>query len=278
MKNTRALTLFLATTMTLGATYTTVPMVASAAETKSSTMADRYQPYLNDVEFKRIDKAFARIPIYSDKLLPEGTTVQLLDANVTKTSKYDNGVSVSLHTEGPYFSEESPSTRFYLHTQQSYTDTFLDSGNTTTVRLLFQYPDGSRDTITSKITIFPDINQLNSVTYPTTRVAPGHTVTVSPSVTSNRTNGTQYTFVQNKHLEKLRQEGWTLDIDSFSGKLKVTTPKASAKADVLVLVNYPDGSSKSVMASFRPESPVKPTPEPQPPAPGNDSAFGSSSS
>lgn len=274
-KTTRALALLTAVSLTFGSTTTIAPTTASAV-TASQTMADLYEPYAEDITFNKADQDSEYTYFYNDDEVPEGTTFHLLDANLKDNLRSHNGVLFSLR----YAKNWNPNTQRweyhnYLAAQQS-ASTYKDSGNTTTARVLVQYPDGSQDIAEVQITIFPTLAQVKASTYNDTQLILGETKTISPTINSTRAKGTTYTFIQSENLTNLREQGWEFSIDNSTGQITTTAPDDWAYAALEVLALYPDGTSQAVTAIFN-AAPYEEPYVPEEPAP-SDRSFGSSSS
>ncbi|MDO5374231.1 MAG: YPDG domain-containing protein [Corynebacterium glutamicum] len=274
-KTTRAVTLLTAVSLTFGSATTIAPTMAVAAEAQEQTMAEQYEPYAEDILFNKADQNSERTYFSNDATLPEGTTFRLLNANVASDLRNHNGILFSLR----YASVLNRQTgRFEFHHQlsaQQSGDYYNDGGNSTTARILVQYPDGSQDIAEVRITIFPTLAQVKASTYSDTQLILGETKTISPSINSTRAEGTQYTLIQSANLTNLREQGWDFSIDNSTGQITATAPDDWAYAELEVLALYPDGTSQAVKAKFNAapyEEPYNPEPTP------DDRSFGSSSS
>ena len=275
-KTTRALTLLTAVSLTFGSTAVIAPL-ATAVEAQEPTMADQYEPYAKDLIFNQADESYGHTYFYNDDEMPEGTTFHLLDANITDNLRRHNGVLFSLD----YSQSWNPNTSKWeyhhnLAAQQSNSGSYKDGGNTTTARVLVQYPDGSQDIAEVEITIFPTLAQVKASTYNDTQLILGETKTISPTINSTRAKGTTYTFIQSENLTNLREQGWEFSIDNSTGQITTTAPDDWAYAALEVLALYPDGTSQAVTAIFN-AAPYEEPYVPEEPAP-SDRSFGSSSS
>ncbi|AKF27774.1 hypothetical protein YH66_09530 [[Brevibacterium] flavum] len=274
-KTTRALTLLAAVSLTFGSAMTIAPSMAIAVE--AQTMADQYEPYAQDLTFNRTDESYGHTYFYNDDEMPEGTTFHLLDANIKDNLRDHNGVLFSLHYSQSWNTNTSKWEYHHnLAAQQSNSVSYKDGGNTTTARVLVQYPDGSQDIAEVQITIFPTLAQVKASTYSDTQLILGETKTISPTINSTRAKGTTYTFIQSENLTNLREQGWEFSIDNSTGQITTTAPDDWAYAALEVLALYPDGTSQAVTAKFN-AAPYEEPYVPEEPAP-SDRSFGSSSS
>lgn len=292
MKKMRSLTLLTAACMTF-TTATAVTLPTSAAiEHSAPTMADQYHVSIDDLKFHRADMGSSTTRLNTNRPLPEGTIVKLMDQNSFGEFRSENGILFEVQYRSYYG-------YYQLYAQQGggLFSKYIDTGNTATARILIQYPDGSQEIVTSTITIIPTLLQVNAVTYDDMEITSGDTATLTPSFNSARATGTQFTLVQSEEVTELRATGWEINVDPASGAVTVTALDVKEIAHIPILVKYPDNTSEIITAEFHATPYVEPTPEPEPlpnpwvPEPNNpepvqpapvppagDRSFGSSSS
>lgn len=258
----------IAAALTTATATTGVATAAPPVETPALSMADIYDPQASDIYFRKVDLDYASSYIVSDAPLPEGTTFELLDANVTDTLADYNGIIYSLNAR-----TYTPNTYAEIFTYQKHINPiFIDGGNTTTARVLVHYPDGSQDLLEIQITIVPTLEQVKPVSYPNVTMTYGEEGVSIPTISSPHAAGTRFTL-ENK--SDLIRQGWTLNLDSDTGVITASAPHPNTTARLRIQARYPDGTAQyfSVVFTVREEQQPDETPPPPPKySPGSSSS------
>lgn len=273
-KTTRALTLLTATALTFGSAMTIAPTVANAVEAQEQTMADQYEPYFEDLIFNEIEYPSKNVYLMSEAALPKETTYVLLDHGQIATDwGTANGLSWLFRKPSPNWISNA-----YLYVGINETSKQNPLGNTATPRILIQYPDGSSEIVTAKLTGIPtNANgyQINYGNRP--NGLSGQTNKFTPISEYDIPAGTKYSIVPDPEGNS-NYGDWEYTIDGNTGVVSLTVPEGHSGSGFNLMINilYPDGSTGYTTLNPSITIPEPPYEEPVPLP--SDRSYGSSSS